>query len=955
MFFEDLSLKSPKELNRIAHILFISLFMTAICFSGLRAQPCVCDNYGTELIFNGDFSLGNTGFTTDYTFNTTAGPGRYGISATPWTANLYWSHCTDHTTGSGNLMWVDCALGASLNIWTQTATNLSLNTDFLISCWVTTVDLNGPSTLQFSINGQPIGNPLTAPATTCNWVEFCFIWNSGNEDSATITITNQSQFAVGNDVGIDDISFRACCHPITNDVFTSICNGDSYQLPGGATVSTAGTYYDTLSNNLGCDSVIVSHLSVLSTSSLLQNISICDGQSYFAGGALQTTSGTYIDTLVNYLGCDSVRTTNLTVLPNSAATINVSICYGQSYFAGGAFQTTSGTYSDILVNYLGCDSLLTTNLIVLPTSSLVQNISICNGQSYLAGGAFQTSGGTYFDTLVNYLGCDSVITTHLTVLPNSSFTVNASICNGQSYFAGGAFQTFSGVYVDSFSNYLGCDSVLTTNLTVLPNTILTKNVSICDGQSYFAGGVFQTASGTYIDTMVNYVGCDSVLITNLTVLPATYFNQTISICQGQSYYTGGAWQTTSGTYFDTLVSYVGCDSVITTTLNVIQPVYGSQNISICLGQSYFAGGNWQTQSGIYNDTLVGFAGCDSILTTDLQVIMPLYHNVSVSICSGQSYYAGGMFQTQAGTYHDTLAAASGCDSIVVTDLSVINPVFSNVNAAICEGQTYFVQGAFQTNPGIYSDTLQSYLGCDSIITTQLTVNQNPVVNLGNDISICEGTTLLLNAGSNFQNYVWQDLSTSSSYSASTSGTFWVRVTDVNDCIGSDTLTILNIFPTPKNFLPADSAVCGKISRQIDVPGFNSYHWNDGSLSSSLTVSSSGIYWVQVQDQNGCFGTDSIIFETVCEESVLMPNAFTPNRDGLNDIFKPVLLDDIIDFEMKIFNRWGKIIFYTKDPDIGWNGEDATTPVPIGEYVWTVQYKNDSGEEKFRKGAVTLLR
>jgi hypothetical protein len=193
----------------------------------------------------------------------------------------------------------------------------------------------------------------------------------------------------------------------------------------------------------------------------------------------------------------------------------------------------------------------------------------------------------------------------------------------------------------------------------------------------------------------------------------------------------------------------------------------------------------------------------------------------------------------------------GCDSIVVTDLSVINPVFSNVNAAICEGQTYFVQGAYQTIPGTYSDTLQSYLGCDSIITTQLTVNQNPEVNLGSDTSICEGTTLVLNAGSNFQNYVWQDLSTGSSYPASTAGTFWVGVTDVNDCVGSDTLTILNIFQA-ENYLPADSAICGKISRKIDVPGFNSYLWNNGSLSSSLTVTSSGICWLQVQDRNGCF-------------------------------------------------------------------------------------------------------
>src|SRR5439155_8097300 len=110
----------------------------------------------------------------------------------------------------------------------------------------------------------------------------------------------------------------------------------------------------------------------------------------------------------------------------------------------------------------------------------------------------------------------------------------------------------------TFTNYLGCDSVITTNLTVLANTSSTANISICDGQSYFAGGAFQTQSGIYLDTLINATGCDSVITTNLFVIPNSSFTQNISICFGDSIFVGGAWQKQNGNYIDHYTNYLGC-------------------------------------------------------------------------------------------------------------------------------------------------------------------------------------------------------------------------------------------------------------------------------------------------------------------------------------------------------------------------------------------------------------
>src|SRR6185295_13667021 len=97
-----------------------------------------------------------------------------------------------------------------------------------------------------------------------------------------------------------------------------------------------------------------------------------------------------------------------------------------------------------------------------------------------------------------------------------------------------AFQTTSGTYVDSFTTASGCDSVITTVLTAGTVVIENATASICNGDSLFVGGDFQTTSGTYVDSFTTSSGCDSLLITELTVLPTFDTTITVSICQGDS-------------------------------------------------------------------------------------------------------------------------------------------------------------------------------------------------------------------------------------------------------------------------------------------------------------------------------------------------------------------------------------------------------------------------------------
>ncbi len=548
-----------------------------------------------------------------------------------------------------------------------------------------------------------------------------------------------------------------------------ICDGDSIFL-GGDFQTNPGTYYDTLTGSDGCDSIVITNLTVLPSFTTNVSVSICDGASYFVGGADQTQSGTYYDTLTASNGCDSIVITELTVLPVFTTNVHVSICEGDSFFADGAYQTQSGIYYDTLTASNGCDSIVATDLAVIENIVDTVAVSICDGESYFAGGGFQTTSGTYYDTLSASGGCDSIVITELTVLPVFTTDVNPFICDGDSFFAGGAYQNQPGIYYDTLTASNGCDSVVITHLALIEEIIDTVSASICEGESYFAGGGFQTVSGFYADTFASSAGCDSIIITELAVLPIFTTDVNASICDGDSFFAGGANQTQPGTYFDTLAASNGCDSIIITDLAVVQNVTESIFVSICDGESYFAGGAFQTESGTYYDTLTASGGCDSIIVTGLTVLLTFSTDVNISICDGDSLFAGGADQTQAGTYYDTLTATNGCDSIIVTNLTVLPVSSETIQVSICQGESHFAGGADQTEPGLYVDTLTGSNGCDSILTTELIVL--PAPSSTQNVDICSGESFF--AGGAFQ---------------TTSGTYYDTLATANGC---DSIVITNL-------------------------------------------------------------------------------------------------------------------------------------------------------------------
>ncbi|GIV34144.1 MAG: hypothetical protein KatS3mg031_1679 [Chitinophagales bacterium] len=531
---------------------------------------------------------------------------------------------------------------------------------------------------------------------------------------------------------------------VVTELFVQICEGESY-FAGGASRSVSGTYYDTLTAETGCDSIVVTHLSVLNTIVVTQAVGICEGESYWAGGAARTESGIYTDTFSSYYGCDSIMITHLTVSESVQTFRNIFICAGDSVYLQGAFRKVSGLYRDTLTALNGCDSIILTTLHTESNAVEIQTVQICAGDSFFAAGNWQTQSGIYYDTLQGWR-CDSVVITSLEVLETDVTILPVTVCSGESYFAAGAERFVSGIYYDTLASARGCDSILITMLTVLPVYSDTANIALCEGQSYYAAGAWRTSSGIYYDTLSAFTGCDSVIVTELIVYPAYKDTVLVSICDNESYFAGGAWRNQSGLYTDSFITRHGCDSAIFTLLTVLPSPVTTLNFSICSGDSVFTGGMYRTQPGIYYDTLLANNHCDSIVVTTLSVNPVHLHAFEAQICYGDSFYAGGAYQTTPGIYYDTLHNQFGCDSVVQTTLIVEPAIRVSQSVQICYGDSFYAGGAYQTITGSYNDTFSAFAGCDSVVTTLLTVGRNVVIN--HTVSICEGDSFY--AGGGFQ-------------------------------------------------------------------------------------------------------------------------------------------------------------------------------------------------------------
>ena len=502
-------------------------------------------------------------------------------------------------------------------------------------------------------------------------------------------------------------------------------------------------------------------------------------------------------------------------------------------------------------------------------------------------------------------------------------------------------QYLSGTYNLNFAGYMGWtastggsnDRHSIRNATIYAD-IATSNagpdVSVCTGQTAQIGSVNNTnyiyswtaAPGltqtTISNPVVNLSNTGNTPIsqtytvtTNLASNPSScpsfdsvvvtinpLFNDTlpVSICQGSSYTLGTQTFSTAGFHPVVFPSVLGCDSTVVLNLTLLPNLTNNQTVHICQGATYTFAGNTISTAGTYTQLLQTATGCDSTINLTLVVDPILTSNIQADICQGGSYTFGTQTLTTAGNYSRTIQTVAGCDSIINLTLAV-NPILaSSSSMTLCQGESTLFFGQTLTNTGVYQQTLQTVAGCDSVVTLNLTVYPIPAApNLnGNSPVECPGdvVSLLVDPVSNGI-YNW---SGPQSFSSSSENVYF----------------------------PVQLPQIGIYSVTVSINGCV-------SSPSSISVSIDNIY-------------DYMDFD--------FPNVLTPNGDGNNDELDiEAMFKSCQEYQLKLFNRWGNLVYAGKRFDTPFNGKDVNgTILADGVYFYLLEV-----DQQAKSGFIHVIR
>ena len=464
--------------------------------------------------------------------------------------------------------------------------------------------------------------------------------------------------------------------PVEN---VTVCYGETYTW-NGRTYSTAGEYTITLSNTNGCDSVATLQLTIMPEAVITTETVVIGSNElpYTWRGQSINATGRYTD-IEQYttITCDSaIHVLDLTVLTTgNYDEQSVTICeteapyiwYGESYFTTGKYTHTekyAGTDIDSIQHIL--------NLTVNSTVYTEEHITACD--SYTWNGSTYTTTGAYTYTTVATNGCDSIVTLHLTINHSEVALVeNVTVCYGETYTWNGRTYSTAGEYTITLSNTNGCDSVATLQLTIMPEAVITTETVVIGSNElpYTWRGQSINATGRYTDIeQYTTITCDSAIhVLDLTVLTTgNYDEQSVTICEteapyiwyGESYFTTGKYTHTekyAGTDIDSI------QHILNLTVN--STVYTEEHITAC--DSYTWNGQTYATTGAYTYTTNAANGCDSIVTLHLTILPDATtESETLALCPSELPYEWyGQWLTEEGTYSATEQyAGMECDSVI---------------------------------------------------------------------------------------------------------------------------------------------------------------------------------------------------------------------------------------------------------------------------------------------------
>lgn len=866
---------------------------TAVVYS----QQCT-GNLGENIFTEGDFGSGTAnvlltdpGIAPGFTYQPSPPPndGFYTITnnTARW-ANLFatWDGFSDNSSDPNGYFMVVNANFTPGKFYEQQVDNLCENTVYQFTADVRNMLRRGVNQLlpnvSFSIDGD-IQFTTGAIAETQTWNTYGFTFTTGpGQTSLILALNNNAPGGNGNDLALDNITFRVC------GPSASIASvGDTNDCSSGGPVTLIAEIF---------------------------------------GDQFSTPAFQWQESLDGGLTWQDI--------PGATAR-----AYEHNGQTGSAFH-----YRYLLAGSSGnlansnCRVISDTKIINVTPDPVTVVDTICTGGVYAVGNNEFTSTVETTVTIPSFLGCDSVVTLRLTVLDEPDvmpdFVVTDPTCPGET------------------------DGAVTLNGTsggLVPLTYTFNGVPRTVGEA-----VTGLAAGDYPYRFTDRFGCSTDQVLTLTGFPSFEITLVDTICNGESFAVGNNQYTTSGMTVDRLTTFQGCDSVVTLQLTVLDEPDVTPDFVVtnpnCPGQADGSVALLGVAGGFAPFSFV-FNGTPATLGSEVTGLI-------------------------AGDYPYQITDRFGCTSEMVLTLVDPFPQQIEVIDTICSGQSFTVGSNEYTTSGVTTDVLMSSRGCDSTVTLRLTVLADPMITpefAVTDPNCADGTDgfvelVGLTGGTDPLVYIFDDLprDLATPITNLTAGDYSYQFTDRFGCSAGGVLRLTAPLPFTIELGPDQVLELGESIRLDDgtTDEVATYSFTPAGIvdcttdCDGLVITPVGTTMLSLLATSplGCEARDSVRFVVLTPREVYLPNAFSPNGDGINDRF--ILFGDTPSVatiaSLRIYDRWGGEVFAGENlqPNsiaAGWDGKINERLAASGLYHYTAEVVFLDGVVLPYAGSVMLVR
>lgn len=706
----------------------------------------------------------------------------------------------------------------------------------------------------------------------------------------------------------------------------SICEGEATTLV--FTLSGTAPFEVTYSN--GAQNLV------------LQNI--LDGHSITVSPATTTT---YTLTSVedsSPAGCSSSPGSSVTVVVNAPdmTAIHETSCV----------PAEVGVFTNVYTNQHGCDSTVVLTVTYQSFDETFVDETTCD----------PAMAGVFTETFTNQNGCDSVVTTTVTLIPPSLTELTATTCD----------PAMAGVFTETFTNQNGCDSVVTTTVTLLPSDLTELTATTCD----------PAMAGVFTENFTNQNGCDSVVTTTVTLLASSLTELTATTCDPMQ----------TGVFTNTFTNQNGCDSVVVTTVSLLSP--NECNVSFQLAAAVISCGS--NEGSISIEVELGQ--------------FPLAYNYSGTGGSGSGSVTSSPFSLPplpAGQYSVTLTNANGLsatETVKIVQATAPMVTIELLNGLPCSGEPLAVlsanvSGAFPpydllwsngaTTPtisnlgvGNYEVSITGDYGCEA--TAAMAVNELSSFEIEFTVSNPDcfenshgSVTVNVTGGQSPYQFSLNNgvLQAGNSFDDLTDGAYQIAVEDANGCKRTASFAI-NAPLLPDVTLGDDMLIeagdGATLNAIVNLPDslIASIVWTGLApepecptcLVQPTVPLLTSTYSITVESVDGCTDSDDITVYVKKNRHVYVPSAFSPDGDGINDVFFPFAKNNTVEKinTFYVFSRWGESVFSAtdfqpNDPTHGWDGKHRGQLLDAAVFVWYAEIEFKDGEVVLFEGDVTLMR